>query len=231
MKISHIAFTLAALIASNGAFAQAVDVSAHLDDCTVLTGKKYSKEFKFYFGAIQGKAKAGSVSDKYLVAAIANNKFVCFEEKLNPETQWTVQTETKGSSVVETQSPVAFAVSKNAEALAALRDAVAAMKAAAEYSPDYGVIASQLMVRFKDVFTAELPEAYTYASQAKAIYCRYEKPASIKQNWGFLCTNAKSLVKQLTPVLSAELRENLDDNAGLWAEMFAEKQKYKSAKR
>lgn len=189
----------------------------------MLTGKRLAKEFKAAYAEFKAKAKGGSERDVIVVAQLANNRFACIEDDLNPDAGWTTQTEVQGTGVVETQSPAPLSLQKHPEALAALNETVSALKFAAEVSPAYGLHATRMMVTYKDIFKSDMSSAYLLASRAQVVFCLGARPAKSKQQWDHLCGDAKSLIKQMTPFLGAAARVELDGKASAWAGEFASK--------
>ncbi len=197
-----------------------------LDDCTVMTGKTPSDVFLKAMTELRKDAENRTGRAK-LHAQIANNRFACFEEEISGDAGWSVSTEPqKPHGVSESRSPLAAKLENNPQALEALRESVNAQRAIADNAPDYGLIAARQMMKYRSIYQDELPEIYSLAGRAVAVYCYYGRPKGIRQDWSYLCRDARQMQHELLPRISKATREVIDAQSNQWASGYALNAKY-----
>jgi hypothetical protein len=197
-----------------------------LDDCDVMTGKKPSAVFDKALAELRKAGKAGAGRGE-LYAQIANNRFACFEEEISGNAGWSMTIETKGKGGSETQSPLAVQLDKNPKALEALRESVGALRLIADSSPDYGLVAARQMLKYLPVYQNELPGIYTLAGRGAGVYCNYARPKGVKQDWMYLCKDARQIQNELLQKMDKATRDSLDEQNNQWAAGYAVNAKYK----
>jgi peptidyl-tRNA hydrolase len=198
-----------------------------LDDCDVMTGKKPSEVFDKALVELRKDAKEGRGRGK-LYAQIANNRFACFEEEISGNAGWSMTIESgKGKGVSETQSPLAVKLEKNPKALEALRESVSAQRLIADGAPDYGLIAARQMLKYLPVYQNELPGIYTLAGRGAGVYCNYARPKGIRQDWKYLCSDARQIQNELLQKIDKATRDTIDEQNNQWASEYAQSAKYK----
>lgn len=201
-----------------------------LDDCAVMTGKTPSKVFQKALTELRDAAKKKEGHLK-LYAQIANNRFACFEEEISGDAGWSVSVEPQGrNGVSESRSPLAAKIEKNPKALEALRESVSAKRLIADSAPDYGLLAARQMLKYSSIYQTELPEIYTLASHAAAVYCHYARPNGIRQDWKYLCGDAKQTQNELLPQLDKAMRDTIDLQSKQWASVYAQEVNYQLSK-
>lgn len=198
-----------------------------LDDCDVMTGKKPSAVFDKALAELRKEGKEGPGRGE-LYAQIANNRFACFEEEISGNAGWSMTVESdKGKGVSETVSPLAVKLEKNPKALDALRESVSAQRLIADNSPDYGLIAARQMLKYLPVYQNELPGIYTLAGRGAGVYCNYARPKGVKQDWKYLCSDARQIQNELLQKIDKAKRDTLDEQNNQWAAGYAVNAKYK----
>jgi len=197
-----------------------------VDDCDVMTGKKPSAVFDKALAELRKQAKEGPGRGE-LYAQIANNRLACFEEEISGDAGWSMTVETgNGKGVSETQSPLAVKLEKNPKALDALRESVSALRLIADSSLDYGLIAARQMLKYLPVYQNELPGIYMLAGRGAGVYCNYVRPKGVKQDWKYLCTDARQIQTELLPKIDKATRDTLDAQNDQWASGYAKSAKY-----
>jgi hypothetical protein len=197
-----------------------------LDDCDVMTGKKPSAVFDKALVELRKAAKAGPGRGE-LYAQIANNRFACFEEEISGNAGWSMTVEpAKGKGLSETHSPLAVKLEKNPKALEALTESVSAQRLIADGAPDYGLIAARQMLKYLPVYQDDLAGIYTLAGRAAAVYCNYARPKGIRQDWKYLCSDARQIQNELLQKIDKTTRDTLDAQNNQWAAGYAETAKY-----
>jgi hypothetical protein len=198
-----------------------------LDDCDVMTGKKPSAVFDKALAELRKEGKEGPGRGA-LYAQIANNRFACFEEEISGNAGWSMTVESdKGKGVSETVSPLAVKLEKNPKALEALRESVSAQRQIADGAPDYGLIAARQMLKYLPMYQNEMPGIYTLAGRAASVYCNYARPKGIKQDWKYLCSDARQLQNEFLQKMDKATRDTIDAQNNQWASGYAQSAKYK----
>jgi hypothetical protein len=201
-----------------------------LDDCSVMTGKTPSDVFQKAMTELRNAAKEKEGRLK-LYAQITNNRFACFEEEISGDAGWSVSVEPSGrNGVSESRSPLAAKIEKNPKALEALRESVSSQRLIADSAPDYGLLAARQMLKYLPVYQAELPEIYTLAGNAAAVYCHYARPKGIRQDWKYLCSDAKQIQNGLMTRLDKATRDAIDTQTKQWASAYAQEVNYQLSK-
>lgn len=204
-------------LALNCASSQAAKIS--LDDCDLITAKPLRADFKDWLAKNRKLAVEGNVEAQTYVAAEANNRLACLEEKITEKSGWSV-TMTSGDGTSETTSnPGIPNIKKNADAYAALKDAVKYTHQAGVNDPAYRGMSAQLVLRYQTVLPEALETAYEDVAGANQLECVLKRKFG-NRNAQYACTSHRTTLAQLTTKVSAERRAVLDQKARQWAEDF-----------
>ncbi len=199
------------------ASSQAAKIS--LDDCDLITAKPLRADFKDWLTKNRKLAADGNVEAQTYVAAEANNRLACLEEKTTEKSGWSV-TMTSGDGTSETTSnPGIPNIKKNADAYAALKDAVKYTHQAGANDPAYRGMSAQLVLRYHTVLSEALETAYEDVAGANQLECVLKRKFG-NRNAQYACTSHRTTLAQLTTKVSAERRAVLDQKAQQWAADF-----------
>ncbi|MFZ6775779.1 hypothetical protein ACO0LD_03030 [Undibacterium sp. Ji83W] len=199
------------------ASSQAAKIS--LDDCDLITAKPLRADFKDWLTRNRKLAAEGDVEAQTYVAAEANNRLACLEEKITEKSGWSV-TMTSGDGTSETTSnPGIQNIKKNADAYAALKDAVKYTHQAGANDPAYRGMSAQLVLRYQTVLPEALEPAYEDVAGANQLECVLKRKFG-NRNAQYACTSHRTTLAQLTAKVSAERRAVLDQKAQQWAADF-----------
>ncbi|MES2037411.1 MAG: hypothetical protein V4495_06205 [Pseudomonadota bacterium] len=196
---------------------QAAKIS--LDDCDLITAKPLRADFKDWLTKNRKLAADGNVEAQTYVAAEANNRLACLEEKTTEKSGWSV-TMTSGDGTSETTSnPGIPNIKKNADTYAALKDAVKYTHQAGATDPAYRGMSAQLVLRYHTVLPEALETAYEDVAGANQLECVLKRKFG-NRNAQYACTSHRTTLAQLTTKVSAERRAVLDQKAQQWAADF-----------
>lgn len=213
--ISRTGFLLG--LALTCASSQAAKIS--LDDCDLITAKPLRADFKDWLVKNRKLAAEGNVEAQTYVAAEANNRLACLEEKITEKSGWSV-TMSGGDGASETTSnPGIPNIKKNADAYAALKDAVKYTHQAGANDPAYRSMSAQLVLRYQTVLPEALETAYEDVAGAHQLECVLKRQFG-KRDAQYACMSNRSTLAQLITKIPAERRAVLDQKAQQWAADF-----------
>lgn len=197
-----------------------------LSDCRILSGKRYADAFGSTLASVTKRAKAGNLADQRILAAIATNRFACFQETVSDSAGWSIISDDKkkdGSpGVVSTSTQLVDidTLKRNPEGLRALREAERAAQSIANRDLAYRKIAARYVADYKMLFQpSDYADAYRNAVGVKAVACR-NLDSTEKGTKYLLCLDAKGVIADLHTLLPAEKRKQLEVAGFAWAETF-----------
>ncbi len=217
-KIYRIGFLLG--LASTCAGAQAAKIS--LDDCELITAKPLRADFKEWLAKNRKLAADGNLEAQTYLAAEANNRLACLEEKITEKSGWSMTMSSGDGASETTSSPGIPNIKKNADAYAALKDAVKYTHQAGANDPAYRGMSAQLVLRYQAVLPEALETAYEDVAGANHLECVLKRQFG-KRDAKYACTSHRTTLAQLTTKISAERRAVLDQKAQQWAADFPAK--------
>lgn len=204
--------------------AEPVPASLDLSDCRILAGKLHADAWRSTLAAITQRAKGGSFEDQRKLAAIATNRFACFQESISESAGWAVITESKekggapGVVTTSTQMLDAATLRRHPEGLQALREAERTAQAIADRDLAFRNLAARYVADYPEAFQpADHADAYRNAVGVKAVACR-EAGAKGKGAAKQFCSGARAAVASLHGALPADKREQLEASGLAWAE-------------
>lgn len=197
-----------------------------MSDCRILAGKLHADAFRVTLDGITRRAKASSLADQRMLAAVATNRFACFMETVSPSAGWTIvsDSEKKNGSpgVVSTSTQLVGieTLKRNPEGLRALREAERTAQAIADRDLAYRTIAARYVANYKEVFqSSDYADAYRNAVGVRAIAC-LKGESSAKRAHDMFCIDAKGVIADLHSLLPADKRAQLETDGLTWAEKF-----------
>lgn len=206
--------------------AEHVPDSLDLSDCRIISGKRYADAYRSTLANVTKRAKAGNLADQRILAAIATNRFACFQETVADSAGWTIISDDKkkdGSpGVVSTSTQLIDieTLKRNQEGLRALREAEGAAQSIANRDLAYRKIAARYVADYKVLFQpSDYADAYRNAVGVKAVACRNLDATEKGTNY-LLCLDAKGIIADLHSLLPAEKRKQLEMAGLAWAEAF-----------
>lgn len=197
-----------------------------LSDCRILAGKLHADAFRATLDGITKRAKAGSLADQRMLAAVATNRYACFMETVSDSAGWTIVSDGKNKNgspgVVSTSSQLVDieTLKRNAEGLKALREAERTAQAVADRDLGYRTIAARYVADYKEVFQpSDYADAYRNAVGVRAVAC-LTGASRAKRAHDMFCIDAKGVIADLHSLLSADKRAQLETDGLSWAEKF-----------
>lgn len=205
--------------------AEKTPATLDLSDCRILAGKLYADAYRSTLAAITQRAKGGSFEDQRKLAAIATNRFACFQESISDSAGWTIISDGKekgGAPGVVTTSTLTVDVptlKRHPEGLQALLEAERTAQAIADRDLAFRSIAARYVADYKDAFLpADHADAYRNAVGVKAVACRDAGGARGKGAASTFCSGARAAVASLHGLLPADKRGQLEASGLAWAE-------------
>lgn len=205
---------------TSGASAHAEKVS--LDDCNLLLAKPVRADLQALLNKNRRLAAEGNADSKKLLAAEANNRLACFEEKLTENSGWAVTMTSADGSSETSSTPGIPNIKKNPEAFAALKDAVKYTHDAGAGDPAYRDMSAQIVLRYLSTLPESLETAYEDIAGANHLECVLKRKFG-KRDTKFVCASQRSSLAQLSVKLPADRRAALDARAQQWAENLSAK--------
>ncbi|MFZ6642507.1 hypothetical protein ACO0LL_22470 [Undibacterium sp. TC4M20W] len=196
---------------------QAAKIS--LDDCDLITAKPLRADFKEWLAKNRKLAAEGNVEAQTYVAAEANNRLACLEEKITEKSGWSMTMSSADGTSETTSNPSIPNIKKNADAFAALKDAVKYTHQAGASDPAYRGMSAQLVLRYLDVLPESLETAYEDVAGANQLECVLKRQFG-KRDAKYACASHRTTLAQLTTKISAERRAILDQKAQQWGADF-----------
>ncbi|MBC3907455.1 hypothetical protein [Undibacterium umbellatum] len=214
-EIPHLGFLIC--LALTCASSQAAKIS--LDDCDLITAKPLRADFQTWLNKNRKLAVEGNVEALTMLAAEANNRLACMEEKITEKSGWSM-TMSSGDGSSETTSNAGIPnIKKHADAYAALKDAVKYAHQAGASDPAYRGISAQLVLRYHSVLPEALETAYEDVAGANQLECVLKRKFG-KRDAQYACASHRTTLAQLTTKIPAERRVALDQKAQQWAAEF-----------
>lgn len=195
-----------------------------LEDCDVLLGAKDAARFHALSQSVEAGAARGEFEALWQRAAIANNRFACIEEARTGDSGWSVVVEQKSKSgepqaTEQVDRPVIRGIEKDAEALAALKQAQAAAQALAERDLGLRLMAAEFVSRYPQALQSGRAQAYLDAAGVYEVDCL--NPGRVpKRDSRTACIGTRGTKAILTRYVDAAQREQLDRQAHDWAQQF-----------
>lgn len=217
-KIYRMGFFLC--LALTCASSQAAKIS--LDDCELITAKPLRADFKDWLAKNRKLAADGNLEAQTYVAAEANNRLACLEERITEKSGWSMTMSSGDDTSETTSSPGIPNIKKNADAYAALKDAVKYTHQAGANDPAYRGMSAQLVLRYQAVLPEALETAYEDVAGANHLECVLKRQFG-KRDAKYACASHRTTLAQLTTKVSAERRAVLDQKAQQWAADFPAK--------
>jgi len=202
------------------ASSQAAKIS--LDDCELITAKPLRADFKDWLAKNRKLAADGNLEAQTYVAAEANNRLACLEERITENSGWSMTMSSGDGTSETTSSPGIPNIKKNADAYAALKDAVKYTHQAGANDPAYRGMSAQLVLRYQAVLPEALETAYEDVAGANQLECVLKRQFG-KRDAKYACASHRTTLAQLTTKISAERRAVLDQKAQQWAADFPAK--------
>lgn len=196
-----------------------------LSDCRILAGKLHADAYRATLGSITKGARAGSLADQRMLAAVATNRYACFMETVSDSAGWTIVSDSKKNGspgVVSTSAQLVDleTLKRNPEGLKALREAERAAQVVADRDLAYRTIAARYVADYKEVFQpSDYADAYRNAVGVRAIAC-LKGASRAKRAHDMFCIDAKGVIADLHSLLSADKRAQLETDGLSWAEKF-----------
>ncbi|MFZ6657417.1 hypothetical protein [Undibacterium sp. TJN19] len=191
----------------------------NLDDCSLLTAKPLRADFQTWLNKNRKLANEGNFEAAKMVAAEANNRLACLEEKIAEKSQWTMTMSGADGASETTSNPGITDIKKYPEAFSALKDAVRYMHQAGTNDPAYRGMSAQLVLRYLAVLPESLETAYEDVSGANQLECVMKRTFG-KRDQKFACASHRTTLAQLSVKLPAERRAELDAKGQQWAANF-----------
>jgi len=214
-KISQLGLLIC--MALNCASSQAAKIS--LDDCDLITAKPLRADFQAWLNKNRKLAMEGNIESQTYVAAEANNRLACIEEKITEKSGWTMTMSSGDGTSETTSNPGIPNIKKNADAYAALKDAVKYTHLAGASDPAYRGMSAQLVLRYQSVLPEALETAYEDVAGANQLECVLKRKFG-KRDAQYACASHRTTLAQLTTKVPAERRAILDQRAQQWAADF-----------
>lgn len=190
-----------------------------LDDCDLITAKPLRADFQSWLNKNRKLANEGNVEALTMVAAEANNRLACLEEKITENSGWSMTMSSAEGTSETTSNPGIPNIKKNADAYAALKDAVKYTHLAGATDPAYRGMSAQLVLRYQATLPEALETAYEDVAGANQLECVLKRKFS-KRDAQFACSSHRTTLAQLITKIPAERRALLDQKAHQWAAGF-----------
>lgn len=203
------------VLSSSGTLAANLD----LNDCKVLMGQKSVKAYQGWLNQQRKEAAQGHLEALRMLAAEANNRFVCHEEAVLGDQGWGITIESQG--VTESKEPSGIAqIQGKPQAFEALKEAVSRAHQAGQYDPGYRAISASLVAKYKQALPDQIESAY------EDIAGNYEFDCVLKRQYGkrnskSACVMARSTKAQLFQSIGDARRAQLDTAGRRWAETLS----------
>ncbi|MFZ6875581.1 hypothetical protein ACO0LF_26235 [Undibacterium sp. Di27W] len=214
-KITSLGFMF--FLALTSASSQAAKIS--LDDCDLITAKPLRADFQTWLNKNRKLAGEGNVEALTMLAAEANNRLACLEEKLTEKSGWTMTMSSADGTSETTSNPGIPNIKKNPDAYAALKDAVKYTHLAGVTDPAYRGMSAELVLRYQTTLPDALETAYEDVAGANQLECVLKRKFG-KRDAQYACSSHRTTLAQLTTKIPAERRAALDQKAQQWAADF-----------
>jgi len=196
---------------------QAAKIS--LDDCDLITSKPLRADFQQWLNKNRKLAVEGNAQALTYLAAEANNRLSCLEEKITEKSQWTMTVSSGDGANETTSNPGIADIKKYPDAFAALKDAVNYTHQAGANDPAYRGLSAQLVLRYQAVLPEAIETAYEDVAGANHLECVLKRKFG-KRDAQYACASHRTTLAQLTTKISTERRAVLDKKALQWAAEF-----------
>jgi hypothetical protein len=216
MTLSSKIFRAGILLAFALSCASSQAAKIDLDDCDLITAKPLRADFQAWLNKNRKLANEGNHEAAKMVAAEANNRLACLEEKITEKSQWAVTMSSADGASETTSNPGIPDIKKYPEAFSALKDAVRYMHQAGLNDPAYRGISAQLVLRYLAALPDSLEMAYEDVSGANHVECVMKRTFG-KRDQKFSCASHRTTLAQLSVKLPAERRAELDAKGQQWA--------------
>lgn len=186
-----------------------------LIDCNVLVGGKKQTEYKKLVNRLRRAAGDGDIKSGLNLAAILNNRFVCFEDELNGDESWTVTVESADRTET-THRPTVKSLKEHPAAYSALQDVVSAYERLAEFSLSARALLGGFYARYHDDLMKN-EEGYLYITSAYYAECERQPTTDLGKS---RCSGLKQDKMLYLPLLNGDQRSRLDQKAKEWATQY-----------
>ena len=192
------------------------------ENCAVLMGKEKKQAFSQFLEKIKKAAITNDKKSAEIYMGITNNRFVCFEETIDGDKQWTAQIK-DDSGVTQTKEAMPASLKDNPAALNALNESIEAAKLYGNYLTYSYVLAAQKIYQYRTYQSSKIQEAYGLAVFGDLFYCQHKALPQEKNAWKYRCDGAHQLVSKFVPLLSENIRSQLDASNRIEAEKSYQK--------
>ena len=186
-----------------------------LSDCDLLLNKKPPAEFSNWKARTDEKARQGDQKSILYMAAESNNRLSCWDQQLTGRSEWDVVKKSDGVTKSQLNSGIPQ-INQHPEAWKALTDAVFWTHLGGQQNLSLRLLSANLVLKYNSVLPEAIETAYLDAAGAYAYHCVLKRQPESRQQ-DFSCGESRRVRATLTPLVQADKRTVLDEQASLWA--------------